>query len=59
VALREIYLGYLEWGFHKSDGKFKMGAYADGKFPLSFTDEEIAQLKKSVLWPYLSLSTKR
>ena len=58
AVLREIYLAlrghsYLQWGFHKSDGKFKMGAYADGKFPLSFTDDEIAQLKKSILWPYL------
>jgi hypothetical protein len=58
AVLREIYFGlrghsYLQWGFHKSDGQFKMGAYAEGKLSPSFTDEEIAQLKKSVLWPYL------
>jgi hypothetical protein len=59
AVLREILFGYLEWGFHKSDGKFKMAAYAVGISSYSFTDKEKAQLKKSVLWPYLSPNAKR
>ena len=32
AVLREIILGYLEWGFHQSDSLCKMGAYAYSAF---------------------------
>lgn len=59
AVFREVIARLLEWGYHESDGRFKMGAYAHaaletagwGWRPLSAQENE--QLKMSQLWPYL------
>lgn len=59
AVFREVIARLLEWGYHESDGKFKMGAYAHaaleatGKTWPALSEQENEQLKTSQLWPYL------
>jgi hypothetical protein len=61
AVLLEVVLGQLEWGYHKSDGKYKMAAYAQAaldaaQLPLGLSDEEKQAIKQSnsALLPHLS-----
>jgi len=60
AVLGEVIYGNLEWAYHKSDGHFKMAAYAHGALESaglkwSLSDAERQQLKSSRLWPHLSI----
>jgi hypothetical protein len=60
AILREVILGYLEWGYHQSDAQYKMAAYAHAAFEArgssySLSSAEKESLNTSQLWPYLSL----
>lgn len=64
AVLREVILGYLEWAYHQSDGRYKMAAYAHAALEkagrsYTLTAEETEVLKSSTLWPYLSPHVKR
>jgi hypothetical protein len=37
-ALRHVLAGGLEWGYHESDGRFKMAAYAHAAFAAAGED---------------------
>ena len=55
----EVIAGYLEWAYHRSDGKYKMAAYVHGaletaSYDLFLSEEEKKHLRESRLWPYLS-----
>ncbi|MBC7344004.1 MAG: hypothetical protein H5U03_00960 [Clostridia bacterium] len=59
AVLAEVIAGKLEWGYHRSDGAYKMGAYAHAALeqaglPLFLSDQEKTQLKGSRIYPYLS-----
>ena len=59
AVLREVVCALLQWGYDESDGKFKMGAYADAALetagrPYYLSTQEREQLKTSRLSPYLS-----
>ena len=59
AVLREVLGGYLEWGYHESDGKYKMAAYAHAALEMSgidpsLTPQEIEHLKTSDLWCHIS-----
>ena len=60
VVLGEVVYGNLEWAYHRSDGKYKMAAYAhaffDGrqKGSHSPTRDEMAQVKAGRLGSHLS-----
>jgi hypothetical protein len=59
AVLREVICALLEWGYHESDGKFKMAAYAVAALQAAgksyaLSAEESEQLKVSQLWPYLT-----
>ena len=61
AVLGEVLYGYLEWGYHHSDGHFKMAAYAHAALnaaglPISLTPQEKGQLMQSKLWPFLQIS---
>jgi hypothetical protein len=61
AVLGEVIYGNLEWGYHQTDGHYKMAAYALGaleaaKLPYSMGDADKQQLTSSSLWPLLSLS---
>ncbi len=60
AVLVEVISGLLEWAYHQSDDNYKMAAYAHAALEssgmkLQSSKNEIEQLKKSRLWPYLSL----
>lgn len=55
----EVIASLLEWAYHESDGEYKMYAYAKGALQTagidySLSDSEIAELRKSRLWPFLT-----
>ncbi len=59
AILSEVISGKLEWAYHESDGDFKMAAYAHAALkkanqPLFLPKEVKVELKKSLLYPYLS-----
>ena len=37
-TLRQVLVGDLEWGYHESDGRFKMAAYAQAAFEAAGAD---------------------
>lgn len=37
-TLRQVLAGGLEWGYHESDGRFKMAAYAQAAFKAAGED---------------------
>jgi hypothetical protein len=64
AVLREVIVGYLEWGYHQSDDQYKMAAYAHAAFDTSGTSYSLSpaeneSLKASQLWPYFSPHVKR
>lgn len=61
AIMGEVIYGYFEWGYHSSNGKFKMAAYAHAALEAaglsySFTDDEKQILKGSQLWPFLFIN---
>ena len=61
AVLGEVICGNLEWGYHETDGQYKMGAYAHGALEAagvkwSFSDAEKQKLRGSALWPHLMIS---
>lgn len=57
----EVLASLLEWAYVESDGEYKMYAYAKGALQTLGIDyqlsaEEIADLRKSRLWPFLTYS---
>ena len=59
AVLREVIVGYLEWAYHKDDGRYKMAAYAEAALETLghsyfLASEETDLLKTSILWPYLT-----
>ena len=57
AILREVILGYLEWGYHQSDAQYKMAAYAHAALEpygglYGFTPDENDGLKSSLLHLY-------
>ncbi len=57
----EVIYGLLEWAYHKSDGRYKMAAYAHAALEaaglsFSLSEDERAALKASQLWTYLSFN---
>jgi hypothetical protein len=59
AVLREVVCALLEWGYHRSDGRFKMAAYAHAALdaagkPYYLSEQEAEELKSSQLWPYLT-----
>ena len=46
---------YLEWGYGETDGFYKMSEYVRMTVGSDFylSDEQIGELRKSRLWPYL------
>ena len=64
AVFAEVISGYLEWGYHQSDGRFKMGAYAHAALdaadlPHNLTDAERGRLTTSRLWPFLFFNRAR
>ena len=60
AVLGEVLYGYLEWAYHRRDGRFKVAAYAhaaleEAGLHWSLSDTERQRLKGSALWPYLTL----
>jgi hypothetical protein len=60
AVLGEILYGNLEWAYHRSDGNYKMGAYAHAGLGFDcmrngFDMDEMQELKASRIWPYLSI----
>lgn len=58
AVLREVIVGYLEWGYHQNNAQFKMAAYAHAALEAhgrsySLTPAENETLKTSELYPYL------
>jgi hypothetical protein len=56
AVFREVICGRLEWAFQETDNKYEMGQYARAALRnhgLEFSDEELATLRTSALWPYL------
>ena len=54
AVLEQIIRGNLEWGFHQSDGQYKMAAYALGaiqsqSLPMFMSDQDRSALSKSPL----------
>ena len=63
AILCEILNGNLEWGFHESDGEYKMAAYAVATIDppkqfVSLTQEEKNKLTSSTIWPYLMCNSR-
>ena len=61
AVLGEVIHGSLEWAYHKSDGRYKMAAYAHAAFKAvgakySFGEDELKKLRTSKLWPFLSIN---
>jgi hypothetical protein len=61
AVLLEVIMGLLEWGYHDSDGAYKMGAYAHAALDAAelgyrLSEQERRQLSTSVLAPFLSLT---
>jgi hypothetical protein len=61
AVLGEVIHGNLEWGYHESDGRFKMAAYSLAAFETlnigwAFNDAEKEILKSSELWKFLIIS---
>ncbi|HKZ78456.1 MAG TPA: hypothetical protein VI750_05925 [Pyrinomonadaceae bacterium] len=61
AVLGEVIYGNLEWGYHESDGKFKIAAYAHAALKqaghqFSLDEHEKQALDNSQLWPYLSIN---
>lgn len=61
AVLGEVIYGSLEWAYHKSNGQYKMAAYAYGALEAaglkySISDDERKKLKTSKLWPFLSFN---
>ena len=57
VMLGEVIYGYLEWGYHESDGNLKMSEYAKAAFETlgisyQLSDEEKERFRSSPLWEY-------
>ena len=58
AVLYEVIWGYLECGYHQSDGNYKMAAYAHAALEAhqlggGFSDEDALTLSESRLWPFL------
>ena len=57
AVLAEVLAGRMEWAYHRSDGAYKMAAYAealaddDGRLVV---EGELAELRRSALAPYLA-----
>ena len=63
AVLGEIIYGNLEWAYHKSDGKYKMAAYAhaaleSGGFDSTLNQNDRNKLRPSPVWPFLIISHK-
>ena len=63
AVLCEIFCGNLEWGYHESDGEYKMAAYAVASIdpPKQFVlldDAEKNSLTSSKIWPFLMFNSK-
>jgi len=61
AVLGEVIYGNLEWGYHESDGDFKMAAYAEAAleqagFEFWINEQDKQSLKASSLWPHLSIN---
>lgn len=61
AVLGEVIYGNLEWGFHQTDGNYKMSAYAFAALETagtdwSFNEQEMHKLKASPLWPLLMIN---
>lgn len=61
AVLAEVIYGNLEWGYHQSDGNYKMAAYAHAALETAGTsclinEQEEQKLKASALWPYLMIN---
>jgi hypothetical protein len=61
AVLYEVIMGQLEWAYHRSDGQYKMAAYAHAALDeaglwLGFSERERRELKAApgTLLPYLS-----
>ena len=59
AVLEQVIRGNLEWGFHMSDGQYKMAAYAIGaiesqNLPKFLSTEDRSALGKSPLAPFLA-----
>ena len=53
----EVICGLLEWGYHESDGRYKMAAYAHAAIEahggyIERSDNDTQRLKESILWPF-------
>ncbi|MEZ8219428.1 hypothetical protein B0813_002965 [Candidatus Fervidibacteria bacterium JGI MDM2 SSWTFF-3-K9] len=61
AILLEVIMGKLEWGYHQSDGNYKMAAYAQAAleqvgYPSEvFSEVERQELRNSRLYPYSSI----
>lgn len=63
AIFQEVISNLLEWGYHKSDGEYKMAADARGGAKAagsdwSLSEGERKELRKSRLWPYLTSSVQ-
>jgi hypothetical protein len=61
TVLSEVILGQLEWGYHESDGQYKMAAYAHAAldaaglhFVLSDNEKKAIKSSNSTLLPHFS-----
>lgn len=59
AVFREVMAGLLEWGYHESDGEFKMAAYVRGATQAAgldwqLTADEERELRSSPLWPLIT-----
>jgi len=64
AVFSEIISGLLEWGYHDSDGRYKMAAYAHGALETAgqdycFEPDELDALSRSGLWRLLTASRYR
>jgi hypothetical protein len=64
AVFAEVISGYLEWGYHRSDEHFKMGAYAHAALDAAglshnLSEPERVQLGTSRLWPFLFFNRGR
>jgi hypothetical protein len=58
AVFNEVLMGLLEWGFHDSDGKYKMSEYAklalrSEGLPSYLSEAESQHLVTSWIWPYI------
>jgi hypothetical protein len=58
AVLQEVIMGFLEWAFCDSDGKYKMSEYAKlaleaRNFKSFITPDELAELTSSWIMPYI------